>query len=248
MPSTPIRTSSSKHRWVLALLAVAVAAGAYVWWARGQARIEVAASDQQALSPAKSSAWFAGGVAASQAQAFFPKEPVGETRPPDISEESWDALNKALDKEPNKDKERNRLVSYLRFQRAVAQWSQMKDGPDAAGRQALAHEIVGQLPTHMANSEVNAGEANLLLAALAPDMEPDPAKQQAWIEGQRKALQSTQTPEQVQALAEEQRKNKLFAEQQAEIVSRYQNTPAAERDPVTLEKQLQALREKIYGS
>lgn len=241
-----IHKSSSKQRWVLVLLAVAAAAGAYVWWARGQARVEMAASHAQG-SP-QSGAWFASSTSASSpAQAFFPKEPVGEMRPPDISEESWDALNKALANEPNKDKERNRLVSYLRFQRAVAQWSQMKDGPDVAGRQALAGEIVQQLPAHMANAEVNAGEANLLLTAMAPDMEPDPAKQQAWIEAQRKALQSTQTPEQARALADEQRKNKQFAEEQAELVSRWQSTPAAERDPVTLEKQLQALREKIYG-
>lgn len=245
--NTLIHKSSSATRWVLVLLAVAVAAGGYVWWARQQAQAELEVS-QQAQAAKQPTPWAMGATAdGGQASPFFPKEPLGDTRPPDITQDAWDALNKALANEPNKDKERNRLVSYLRFQRAVAQWSEMKDSPDVAGRQALARELAQQLPQHVANSEVNAGEANLLLTAIARDMAPDPAKQQAWVEAQRKALQSTQTPEQAKALEDERRKNKQFAEEQDAIVAEWRNAPAAQQDPATLEKRLQALREKIYG-
>lgn len=245
--STLIHKSSSSKRWMLAALAAALAAAGYVWWARGQAQAELAASQHAQQASAQTSAWPAGAMAGGQEQVSIPKDPVvGDNRPSDITQEAWDALNKALANEPNKEKERNRLVSYLRYQRAVAQWSEMKDSPNVAGRQALARELSDQMPGHVANGEVNSGEANLLLAAIVRDIEPDPAKQQAWIENQRKALQSTQTPEQAQALAEEQRKNKQFEQEQNELVNRWRNSPAAEQDPATLEKQLQALREKIY--
>lgn len=244
--STLIRQSSSRKPWALAALAAVAAAAAYVWWARGQAQNEMAASQHAEQASAQSGAWSAR-AAAGEEQVAIPKDPVvGDNRPSDITPEAWDALNKALANEPNKEKERNRLVSYLRYQRAVAQWSEMKDSPNVAGRQALARELVEQMPQHMANGEVNAGEANLLLAAIVRDIEPDPAKQQAWIEAQRKALQSTQTPEQAKALEDERRKNEQFAIEQKKLVDEWRNAPVAEQDPATLEKRLQALREKIY--
>lgn len=179
---------------------------------------------------------------------MIPRGPVGETRPADITQDAWDALNKALENDPNKAQERQRLVSYLRFQRAVTQWSEMKDGPNVAGRQALARELVDQLPAHAGNGEVNSGEASLLLRALAGDLEPDPTKQQAWINSQMSRLQGTQSEAQAKALADEKRKNDEFAALQADLVAKWQNTPTANRDPATLESQLQALREKVYGA
>lgn len=60
-------------------------------------------------------------------------------------------------------------------------------------------------------------------------------------------MQGTQTEDQAKALQEEKRKNEDFARQQAELVARWQKSPVAEQDPATLERQLQALREKVYG-
>ncbi|KGM39753.1 hypothetical protein JY96_06155 [Aquabacterium sp. NJ1] len=244
MSTTLVRKSPSKL-WLLALAVLAV--GVYIWLRHGQAQSDQD-QHQKALAPAPNGMWpSAGPVAAADGQGFIPKGPVGETRPADFTQEDWDALNKALEKEPNKVQERNRLVSYLRFQRAVSKWSEMKDGPNVAERQGLARELVQQLPTHVANGEINSGEASLLLTAVATDLEADPAKRQAWVEAQRNQLQGTQTEDQAKALQEEKRKNEDFARQQAELVARWQKSPVAEQDPATLERQLQALREKVYG-
>ncbi|MBI3381137.1 MAG: hypothetical protein HY019_03940 [Aquabacterium sp.] len=243
--STTLVPKSPSKLWLLALAVLAV--GVYIWLRHGQAQAEQD-QHQKALAPAPNGMWpSAGAAGASEGQGFIPKGPVGETRPTDFSQEDWDALNKALENEPNKARERNRLVAYLRFQRAVSKWSEMKDGPNVVERQGLAHELVQQLPSHVANGEINSGEATLLLTAVAADLEADPAKRQAWVEAQRTQLQGTQSPEQAKALQEEQRKNEDFARQQAEVVARWQKSPVAEQDPATLERQLQALREKVYG-
>ncbi|MGQ0599045.1 hypothetical protein [Aquabacterium sp.] len=242
--STTLAPKSPSKLWLLALAVLAV--GVYIWLRHGQAQSDQDQDQpQKALAPAPNGMWPSAGAAG--AEGFIPKGPVGETRPADFSQEDWDALNKALENEPNKARERNRLVAYLRFQRAVSKWSEMKDGPNVAERQGLARELVQQLPSHVANGEINSGEATLLLTAVAADLEADPAKRQAWVEAQHTQLQGTQSPEQDKALQEEQRKNEDFARQQAEVVARWQKSPVAEQDPATLERQLQALREKVYG-
>lgn len=244
MSTTLVRKSPSKL-WLLALAVLAV--GVYIWLRHGQAQSDQE-QRQKALAPAPNGMWpSAGAAGAGDGPGFIPKGPVGETRPADFTQEDWDALNKALEKEPNKVQERNRLVDYLRFQRAVSKWSEMKDSPNVAERQGLARELVQQLPSHVANGEINSGEASLLLTAVATDLEADPAKRQAWVEAQRSQLQGTQTEDQAKALQEEKRKNEDFARQQAELVARWQKSPVAEQDPATLERQLQALREKVYG-
>lgn len=246
--STPLITKRSSRVWLWLLAGVAAVAAGWVWWQHSAGPLP----DEQAAAPktaASVSAWpVQAGPDGGASGPFISNEPVGDTRPPDFSEQDWQALNKALEKEPNKEKERNRLVSYLRFQRGVSKWSEMKDSPNVAERQALARELAAQLPSHVANGEVNSGEASMLLTAIATDLEPDPAKRQAWVETQRTQLQNTQTSEQAQALQEEKRKNEVFAAEQAELVAKWQQTPAQNRDPATLEAQLQALREKVYGT
>ncbi|HEX5355389.1 MAG TPA: hypothetical protein VFW93_04165 [Aquabacterium sp.] len=244
--STLIDKSSSK-RWLWLPVVAVAAAGAYVLWLHSVSGAD-SASHPQALAPTPGGWPITTSAGNNEGQPLIPRGPVGDTRPADITQDAWDALNKALENDPNKVQERQRLVSYLRFQRAVTQWSEMKDGPNVAGRQALARELVEQLPLHAANGEVNSGEASLLLRALATDMEPDPTRQQAWIDQQLSRLQGTQSEAQAKALADEKRKNDEFAALQADLVAKWQNTPTANRDPATLEAQLQALREKVYGA
>lgn len=246
--STTLIDKSSSRRWLWLPVVALAAAGAYVWWQHSSGGAD-GSTHPQALAPAPGEGWpITASAGGGGGQPLIPRGPVGETRPADITQDAWDALSKALENDPNKVHERQRLVSYLRFQRAVTQWSEMKDGPNVAGRQALARELVDQLPLHAGNGEVNSGEASLLLRALAADLEPDPTRQQAWIDTQMNRLQGTQSEAQAKALAEEKRKNDEFAALQADLVAKWQNTPTANRDPATLEAQLQALREKVYGA
>jgi hypothetical protein len=246
MPTTLINPSLTR-RWLWLPVLAVVAAGAYVWWQHSQ-KGEPGAQRAQALPPASSSPWPITSLSAVRdSEPLIPRGAVGDERPADITQEAWDALNKALENDPNKVQERQRLISYLRFQRAVTQWSEMKDGPDVAGRQALARELASQLPLHVGNGEVNSGEASLLLRAIVGDLEPDLSRQQAWIDSQLARLNSKQSDAQVKALAQEKLKNDEFASLQAALVAKWQNTPPANRDSAALAAQLQALREKVYG-
>lgn len=247
MSSATLINKSSSKRW-LWLLALAVpAACAYLWWQQSHQLDGEQAQAQQAKAVSHTTGGMWPSAGPGEGGSFIPKGPVGDVKPADFSQEEWDTLNQALEREPNKVQERNRLVSYLRFQRAVTKWSEMKDSPNVAERQGLARELVQQLPGHVANGEVNAGEAAMLLTAMATDLEPDPARRQAWVESQRNQLTSTQSPEQARALQEEKHRNEVFAAAQAEIVARYQKLPPASQDPAVLEAQLQALREKVFG-
>lgn len=244
--STTLIDKSFSKRWLWLPVVAVVAAGAYVAWQHTVSGVD-GTTHPQAMAPASGGWPITATAGNSDGQPLIPRGPVGDSRPADIAQDAWDALNKALENEPNKAQERQRLVSYLRFQRAVTQWSEMKDGPNVTGRQALARELVDQLPLHAGNGEVNSGEASLLLRALAVDMEPDAGKQQAWVDQQLGRLKGSQSEAQVKALADEKRKNDEFAALQADLVAKWQSTPTANRDPATLEAQLQALREKVYG-
>lgn len=243
MSVTRIKTSRRRYGVALAIALLAAAAAAMWWWRDQAVDVQTAAPASSASGPSAwpMSAQVGGGVSPLP-------EVVGDARPADFSQADWDALNRALANEPNPAQERARLVSYLRFQRAVAQWREMQSGPASSQRQSLARDVVAQLPGHVANGEVHAGEALTILASLGPDIEPDPARRSAWLDEQKKRLQATQTDAQAQALKAEKARNEDFAAQEAEIVARWQSTPEASRDPVTLEHQLQALREKVYGS
>lgn len=247
MPTSLINKPSSKRwRWLAVPAVMAVATLA--WWVsdRGEAlqqgRGGTAASSSASLWPMQAS------VGQAPDPLLIPREPVSDARPADFTPEDWAMLNKALEGLPDKAQERNRLVAYLRFQRGVSQWRELQGDPNVAGRQALARALLELLPPHVAQGEVNAGEALMMLGALAQDLEPDPARRPAWVDAQRLRLQGTQTDAQRKVLDDERRKNEQFAAQQAEIVARWQSSPEASQDPQTLEQQLQALREKVYGS
>jgi hypothetical protein len=244
MASTVIRLNSSK-RWVWGLVLLVLVALALAWWVQGRAGgespVQVSASDGR-------SAWPTVPTAADETdKLMFSKEPVGEARPADFSQSTWDTLNAALANAPNKDQERTRVVSYLRFQRAVSKWGEMTSGAATPERVELAHQIMDEMPVHVASGEVNPAEAMAAIAALAIDMEADQSKRAAWIESQRVRLKATETPAQAQALQAEKDKVKRFEEEKAAITSRWMSSPEASRDPATLESQLQALRERVFG-
>lgn len=243
MSATWIQTSRQRYGLALATVLVAAVAAAMWWWPDQGAEVQATVAPSTASGMG---AWPLSAQVGSSGASPLP-EVVGDARPADFSQADWDALNRALANEPNQSQERTRLVSYLRFQRAVAQWREWQSGPVTSQRQSLARDVVAQLPGHVANGEVHAGEALTILASLAPDIEPDPTRRTAWLDEQKARMQATQTEAQAQALKAEKAKNEDFAAQEAVIVARWQSTPEASRDPVTLENQLQALREKVYG-
>jgi hypothetical protein len=238
----------TRKRWLWALLPVALIALAVVWWTR-----QPAEPDQQTVAVADSgrSIWptAPGGTSDDEAdKLLFSKEKVGEAKPADFTQNAWDTLNKALESNPNKDEERNRLVSYLRFQRAVTKWGEMTNGPATPERVELARQVMQEMPTHVSNGEVNPGEAMMAVTAMAMDLEPDEAKRAAWIEAQRARMKAMESPEQAKALRDEQDKVKKFEAEKDAITARWMSSHEPGSDPATLQEQIDALRARTFGS
>ncbi|MGC4060857.1 MAG: hypothetical protein QM749_08395 [Aquabacterium sp.] len=247
MATTLIRHHSRK-RWLWALLPVALVALAVVWWVR-----QPIEPGQQPAATADSgrSAWPTAPSSTSDDEAdklLFSKEHVGEAKPADFTQNAWDTLNKALADNPKKDEERNRLVSYLRFQRAVTKWGEMTNGPSTPERVELARQVMQDMPTHVVNGEINPGEAMMAVTAMAMDLEPDEAKRAAWIEAQRARMKATETPEQAKAARDEQDKVKQFEAEKDAITARWMSSHEPGSDPATLQEQIDALRSRTFGS
>jgi len=247
MTSTLIRQTASK-RWLWMLLPVAAIAIAVVWWVQKPAE-GVQAQAASAVADGRS-AWPTTPSTGSDDEAdklLFSKAHVGEAKPADFTQDAWDTLNKALASTPNKDQERDRLVSYLRFQRAVSKWGEMTNGPATPERVALARQVVDEMPTHVGNGEVNPAEAIAAVTAMAMDLEPDASKRAAWIDAQRERFKSTETPEQAKALSDEQAKVKQFEAEKAAITVNWMKSHEAGSDPATLQEQIDALRVRTFG-
>jgi hypothetical protein len=232
---------SHTSRWVPTLALILVGGGGTVWWLHATPPLDNLASKTGA-GPVQTT-----GQVAVASLMSLPKVAT-DARPADISETDWMALNKAVEAEPNKPKERQRLIDYLRFQRATEQWRAMNGNPDVSNRQALGRQLLNMLPQHVANGELNSGETTLLLHALAQDLSPDPQQRQAWIDAQMQGLAAMQNPDLERALAEDRRKNADFARQQGEIVNKWRSAGPGGGDAAALEGQLQALRERVYGT
>jgi hypothetical protein len=232
---------SPTRRWAPTLALILAGAGSAAWWLYTAPPLENLES-KPVVRPVQSTGQFAVDAPMNLQKAD------ADARPADFSEADWIALNKAVEAEPDKPKERQRLVDYLRFQRATEQWRAIKGNPDVSHRQALARELLNMLPQHVANGELNTGETTLLLHAFAQDLVADPTQRQAWIDAQIHNLAAMQNPDLERTLAEDRRKNADFSRQQGEIVNKWTSGGPSRGDVAALETQLQALRERVYGS
>ena len=172
--------------------------------------------------------------------------PKDGARPPDFTPEEWRTLRSATANEPEPERELERLVSYLRFQKGFAKWQTLQDSPDIAARHRLAEQLLSQLPDRVRQGEMGGGEATLLLQALIADLEPDDtARQQRLAIAQ--AVLSKAAPEadrEEQALQEAQRQE--YKRREAAIVADYQASPEAQRNPAQLEAALEEARRAVY--
>lgn len=231
-----------QRTWFLALV-IGVAAGAGIWWwqAQGQKPSSDERSAMEASAPKPMAA--ANGDEGAAPSALLVPPTVGEDgRPSDFTVEEWSALKDAMAQTPNPRSELDRVVKYLRFQKAFEQWQSLEGSPDVATRRKLAEKLLVQIPDRLAQAEVTYGEAVLLQTALLNDIEPNEGLRQQRLE-QAQARLTTSAPEATP--------DPLFPEykrREAAIVAAYQALPESRRDPAQLTKDLDAARVAVYGS
>lgn len=173
---------------------------------------------------------------------------AGDGRPEGLSEEQWHALNQALAHHPDREREKKRVLAYLRFEQKVLALQALTGSPDTVRRHQLASDVIEQLPVHLSNREVTAGEAEALLKDLALTLEPDASKRLQWMAAQHQRWAAAEPASDVEAQRKAQAQQADYARQAEAIAARWLATPENSRDQAAMERELQRLREKVYGA
>lgn len=241
------------QRTSFTLVCMAVAAAAVVaWWmlkGRGAAAASGSASAQGAASAqsVNAGALAAPGTQGTPRPELAPAQILSDGRPSDFSPQEWAALKEAMSQADQPEAELHRVVAYLRFQKRFERWQGLRDSPDAGLRRQIAAGLIDQVPERMRQGEVSMGEAQMLLAALWTDLEPDEARRRQRIDEGVKLLQAAAPRPDAE---QEKRDAALLAEykrREAAIVLEYQSRGEGQRDPAWLEAQLDAARRAVYG-
>lgn len=238
------------------LACMAVAAAAVIAWWMLQGRWAAAAPGTAAAQgggsgqPAQSAS--GGPLSTSGAQAglrseLAPAQILADGRPSDFSPQEWAALKEAMSQAEQPEAELRRVVDYLRFQKRFERWQGLRDSPDVGLRRQIAAGLIDQVPERLRQGEVSMGEAQMLLAALWTDLEPDESRRRQRIEEGGKLLQAAAPKPDAE---QEKRDAAMLAEykrREAAIVLEYQSRGEGQRDPAWLEAQLDAARRAVYG-
>jgi hypothetical protein len=105
------------------------------------------------------------------------------------SDQEVQALQTALADHPDKGNELTRLVDFSRFQKQVALWSELQNGPMNSERSTLGEHLLEVLPEHYNRGELMGPQALLMAKALIKDIEPNPKRQDARLAEARTRLQ-----------------------------------------------------------
>lgn len=236
-----------QRSWFVALLG-GVAIGGGIWWWQSQQEAGQAAEAASAASASSTPSNRMPTLAAAplvQGGASTPTV-LPDGRPSDFSPEDWAALKAAMSTQPNAKAETERVVSYLRFQRAFEQWQALADSNNVQQRHQLAENLLSQVPDRLTKGEVTMGEALLLSTALLTDLQPDERLREARLQAIRDQLTAA-IPVDEQQVARDAERHAEFNRRQAAIVAAYQAKPEASRDPDALAADLNAARNAVYG-
>lgn len=249
-----------QHRWAIwaAVAGGLAVVGAMAWHEGEVAAPESPASPhstaQVAPAPEASPLITAGPQASASASASANGQPQA-ARPAWLAEAEWQELQSAFAHHPQREAEIARALSFVQFQREVAQFQQWRENAAAAAATAptglltLARALRATLDQRMARHEVSAPEALKLQSALLDVLVPDDTERaqqlQQWRSQQlANTARAASSPSAVQ--------DERFLRAQQALVSQWQQQqqqqqPAgAARPPEELFAQMEALRQQTY--
>ena len=192
------------------------------------------------------------------AQASVPL-PQPDAAPADVPAVEWQRLQAAIGDAPADHDKLMQAAAYLGFRHRVQRWNNMRLASDPLdARQALATQLLAELPTHWQRGELNGAEAQGLWNELRSELGlPEDPSGQALIQAATPAQAQTgadagagdaQAQQAAAAQAEDARRLAAFKSGQAQIVQQWMATPTAQRDPKALQAQLDALRRQSFDS
>ena len=233
--------SSSKRFWMLVPV-VGVLLGVGVWWWQGRQVVPPEVVDAAPEKPG-----IIKELPVMQPLDTLPPATLSGDRPADFTGEEWAALKEAMSRTDNPEKELERVVTYLRFQRGFEQWQSLQDSPDVAARRRLAERLFERVPERLRQGELSMGEAVLIQAALLNDIESnEQVRQQRLKEAQKALTDAAPRPDS----DEQAREAALLAEykrREAAILADYKSRPESQRDYARLEEALESARRAVYA-
>lgn len=185
------------RKWVVALGAVAVVTMAAAWWTHssppepgtqaplGAAPAEGASAQAQAPAPSAFGLtdMVAGQTEAAKALARQPAvKPIQGAvtdRPAFVSPMEWMVLKGAVSQHASPERELTRMVNFLRFTKQMELLETLPRTAEAQPRrQALANELLADLPQRLLNDEMPMKDLRETQVALLQDAEIDPTRRQ----------------------------------------------------------------------
>lgn len=251
-----------QHRWAIwaAVTGGLAVVGAMAWHEGEVAAPESPASPhstaQVAPAPEASPLITAGPQASAGASASASFNTNGQSqaaRPAWLAEAEWQELQSAFAHHPQREAEIARALSFVQFQREVAQFQQWRENAAATtvptGLLTLARALRATLDQRMARHEVSAPEALKLQSALLDVLVPDDTERAQQLQQWRtQQLANTARAASSPSALQDER----FLRAQQALVSQWQQQqqqqqPAgAARPPGELFAQMEALRQQTY--
>jgi hypothetical protein len=236
------RRRSGRHAVALAAFAAAFGVGvaALILWLAPVSREappdpmpEAAASPEALLARAPSGA----GPATAQ---------TNGTTPEGMTAEQWQMLQISLKDDPRRDTEIKRITDYMSYLSRLARFRALRadSAVDQAQARTLARGLLDALPRHVAQGEINAGEAQVMQQVFLDTLyADDPARAtQGSLQRQRLAEVLPASAEASAAAA----RDAQYQRAQAAVVAQWYAKPESERNPRELESSLDALRRSSY--
>jgi len=228
--------SSTVSPLVLGLGALLVAGGLGAWWwSSGSGEAPPASADAASVPM----------VASAPAATVTPAPVAGDD---DFAPENLGALNQVMSKQPEGEKELQRVTSFLKFQRGFERWQEMQDQADAGPRHELARSLMASLPDRVRSAEITLPEAALMCGMMLNDLEPnEQLREQKMAECHRglEAVSPRVDTEQGMRAAQCQTE---YRRREAALVAEFQARPATQRDAARLEADLQKARKDVFDS
>lgn len=227
------RSSGAGKGVLVALIALAVAVGA--WWLWGGASSEAPATE------------------AASAASVPVNPPDTETtsmqpvQAPDEVDADTAALSQAMSGAPDGQQQLQRVTAFIKFQKEFERWQSMQGEGDAGVRNALGQKLLTQLPSHVANNSMTLPEGEFICGMVFSDMESDEAVRDQKIrvcQDNLKAVaprsDSAQAIKQVDCEAD-------YRSRETTLVAAFQALPSSQRDPARLQADLDKAKQDVYN-
>lgn len=163
------------------------------------------------------------------------------------SEQEIQAIESTLADHPDKDSELSRLVDHSRFQKRVALWNELQNGPMNSERATLGQHLLKVLPDHYSRGELLGRQALMMAKALIQDLEPNPQLQHTRLAEARSALEK-QAPVIDQSALVAQSAAESFQQQQKPTPAAHDAEPAEPANTLQLEARADTTRRNLLDA